>query len=225
MNQTSLRHRLYPEFARVGAALASDRRLELIDLLAQAPRNVEALARETGMSVASVSQHLQTLRNAKLVEAERTGNKTLYRLADELVLRLWLTLRAVGERRLPEVDQILRLHQADGTKVALGRDELQTLIEAGTVVLIDVRPRLEYDHGHLSGAISIPLAELLDRLQELPRDRRIVTYCRGIYCEMSGDAEVLLREEGYDVTRLEGGWPEWQDEGRPVSMDRTSPLE
>jgi rhodanese-related sulfurtransferase/DNA-binding transcriptional ArsR family regulator len=211
-----LRRRLYPEFARLGAALASDRRLELIDLLAQSPRNVDSLARETGMSVASVSQHLQVLHNSKLVEAQRAGNRTLYRLADDNVLRLWLTLRTVGERRLPEIDQILRLHFANGRSVPLSRDELQALLEEASVCIIDVRPRQEYEAGHLAGAISVPLSELLDRLEELPRDRRIITYCRGVYCEMSTDAEALLREEGFDVLRLEGGWPEWMDEGRPV---------
>ena len=214
-----MRRRLYSEFARVGAALASDRRLELIDLLAQSPRNVDSLARETGMSVASVSQHLQVLHNAKLVEAERLGNRTLYRLSDARVLRLWLTLQGVGERRLPEVDQILRLYAGDRTGSPLSRAELQALRETDGVCIVDVRPRPEYDNGHLPGAISMPLAELLDRLDELPRDRRIVTYCRGIYCEMSGDAETLLREEGFDVVRLEGGWPEWFDEGRPVSLE------
>jgi len=212
-----LRRRLYPEFARVGAAMASDRRLELIDLLAQAPRNVDSLARETGMSVASVSQHLQVLRNAKLVDAERLGNRTLYRIADVRVLRLWLTLQAVGERRLPEVDQILRLHAGNSAGIQLSREEMEALLDTDRVIIVDVRPRPEYDNGHLPGAISIPVGELLDRLDELPRGRRIVTYCRGIYCEMSSDAETLLREEGFDVVRLEGGWPEWSDEGRPAT--------
>src|SRR5438105_11202294 len=141
MDHVPLRRRLYPEFARVGAALASDRRLELIDLLGQAPRNVDSLARETGMSVASVSQHLQVLHNAKLVEAERLGNRTLYRLADEAVLRLWLALRSVGEGRLPEVEQILRLHQGDGTSVPVSADELQSMMARGEVLVVDVRSR------------------------------------------------------------------------------------
>src|SRR5205807_639643 len=158
-----------------------------IDLLGQAPRNVDSLARETGMSVASVSQHLQVLHNAKLVEAERLGNRTLYRLADEAVLRLWLALRSVGEGRLPEIEQILRLHQGDGTSVPVSADELQSMMARGEVLVVDVRPRLEYDSGHLQGAISVPIQDLIARLGELPRDRKIVTYCRGIYCEMSGD--------------------------------------
>jgi ArsR family transcriptional regulator len=214
MTETSLRKRLYPEFARIGAALASEKRLELIDLLAQAPRNVDALAAETGMPLASVSQHLQVLRNAKLVEGERAGNKVVYRLTDPVVLRLWLTLRAVGERRLPEVERIVR--EYGDAAPGLTHDELQALLRSEAVFLIDVRPAIEYTYGHLPGAASFPLDELPSRLDELPRDKRIVTYCRGIYCAMSGDAVALLRERGFDVICLEGGWPEWWDEGRPV---------
>ena len=215
MTEASLRKRLYPEFARIGAALASEKRLELIDLLAQGARNVDALAAETGMPLASVSQHLQVLRNARLVEAERMGTKVVYRLADPLVLRLWLTLRSVGQRRLAEVAQIEAGYRRDGS-AGLTHDELATLLAEEKALLIDVRPRLEYESGHLPGAISIPVDELPARLGELPRDRRIVTYCRGIYCAMSDDAEALLRERGFEVVRLEGGWPEWWDEGRPI---------
>ena len=215
MAETSLRKRLYREFARVGAALANDKRLELIDLLAQAPRNVAALAAEVGIPMASVSQHLQVLRNAKMVEADRQGNKVVYRLADPLVLRLWLTLRAMAERRLPDVEQMVRESNGAATP-GLTHDELQALMVAGKLFLIDVRPRLEYDHGHLPGAASFPVDELPQRLTELPRETRIVTYCRGIYCAMSGDAEALLRANGFEVSRLEGGWPEWWDEGRPA---------
>jgi len=215
MAETSLRKRLYPEFARIGSALASDKRLELIDLLAQGARNVDALAAETGMPLASVSQHLQVLRNARLVEAERMGTKVVYRLADLVVLRLWLTLRSVGQRRLAEVAQIEAGYRSD-ISAGLTHDELATLLAEETALLVDVRPRLEYESGHLPGAISIPVDELPARLGELPRDRRIVTYCRGIYCAMSDDAEALLRERGFEVVRLEGGWPEWWDEGRPV---------
>ncbi len=215
MEGKSLRQRLYPEFARIGQALANDKRLELVDILAQAPRHVEALANETGMSVASVSQHLQILRNAKLVVSERQGARVLYRLADKRVVQLWLILRAVGQSRLPEVEQIS--HEYPATAGQLSRDEVEGLAARGEVYLVDVRPRIEYEYGHLKGAISIPLDELPDRIDSLPRDKRIVTYCRGVYCLMSDDALGLLRERGFDVARLDGGWPEWWDEGRPIS--------
>lgn len=217
MTQLGLRQRLYPEFARLGTALASEKRLELLDMLAQAPRHVEALAEETGMSLASVSQHLQVLRNAKLVEARRDGNKVYYRLADESVLRLWLTLRSVGEKRLAEVDQIRREYADASQPDAVTRDELDALIDRESVVLLDVRPCIEYEFGHLPGAVSLPLDELPARLSELPLDKLIVTYCRGVYCLMSNEAEALLRGKGYQVRRLDGGWPEWWDEGRDVA--------
>lgn len=214
---TSLRQRLYPEFARIGAALASDRRLELIDLLAQAPRHVEALADETGMSVASVSQHLQVLRAAKLIESRRQGNRIVYRLADDQVLRLWLTLRSVAESRLPEVEQLRR--QLDPhTESLISPEELASLMKRGEAVVLDIRPRIEFDAGHLEGARSLPLEELEQRLVELPRDKLLVTYCRGVYCLMSADAEALLAARGFRVRRLRGGWPEWLDEGRPVDQ-------
>jgi rhodanese-related sulfurtransferase/DNA-binding HxlR family transcriptional regulator len=216
MSHRPFKSRLYPLFARVGHALASDRRLELLDLLAQAPRHVEALATETEMSVASVSQHLQVLRNAHLVETEREGTKVRYRLAGDDVLDLWLALRSVAERRLAEVAQVVREHAVDGgAQGEVSRDQLQALIDQGKIMLIDVRPRLEYDNGHLPGAVSVPVDELPGRLDSLPRKRRIVAYCRGTYCLFADEAVALLRREGFDAIRLDGGWPEWKAEGRP----------
>ena len=210
--------RLYPQFARVGNALASDKRLELLDLLAQAPRHVDALSAETEMPVANVSQHLQVLRNAGLVESQRQGTKVFYRLADGGVLRLWLALRSVAESRLADVERITReyaVEKADGP--LLSRDELQEQIERGEVFLLDVRPALEYEHGHLPGAVSLPVDQLPIRLEELPRDRSIVTYCRGSYCLFADEAVAMLRRHGFDAYRLEGGWPEWRAEERPIS--------
>jgi rhodanese-related sulfurtransferase/biotin operon repressor len=219
MAHRELKDQLYPQFARIGQALASEKRLELVDLLAQAPRNVDALAQETGMSVANVSQHLQILRSANLVEAERQGNMTFYRLSDPKVVHLWLALRGVAESRLAEVKQITRdlPGRSDGTVVS--RDDVKELLR-GEAVLLDVRPKQEFEAGHLRGAINIPLEELADRMNELPPDRQIITYCRGEYCLFADEAAELLRANGYDVVRLEGGWPEWQSEGRPV---RTGP--
>jgi rhodanese-related sulfurtransferase len=204
---------LYGEVARIGAALASDRRLELLDLLAQRPRHVESLAEETGMSVANASQHLQVLRGARLVESEREGTRAVYRLADDSVLRLWLSLRDTAESRLAEVRDLARDYQlgpyADG---AISREEFEALQREGRSFLIDVRPPAEFAHGHLDGAVSIPLEELSERLGELPRDRTIVTYCRGAYCLFAGEAVGLLREHGFEVTRLDEGWLEWRAE-------------
>jgi rhodanese-related sulfurtransferase len=218
MSHQVFREKLYREFARVGSALASDKRLGLLDLLAQGPRHVEALAAETDMSVANVSQHLQVMRQARLVETEREGTKVLYRLADEQVLDLWLALRSVAKTRLAEVDQIASEFAVEGASEApLPRDEVQHLIQHRDVVLIDTRPVIEYEHGHLPGSLSMPVDDLPDRLDELPRDRRIVAYCRGAYCLLADEAVALLRRHGFDAHRLEGGWPEWRSEGRPTA--------
>lgn len=217
MSHRDFKDRLYPEFARIAQALASDRRLELIDLLAQAPRHVEALAAETAMSVANVSQHLQTLRQAHLVETTREGTKVVYRLAGEDVVALWLALRGVAEKRLAEVAQLQREFAILGSE---GETVARPAVPADAVIL-DVRPRIEFDHGHIAGALSVPIEELETRLPELPRDRPIVTYCRGEYCQFADEAVALLRERGFDARRLEGGWPEWRIEGRATQTATT----
>jgi rhodanese-related sulfurtransferase len=204
--------RLYPEFARVSQALASERRLEIVDLLAQAPRRVESLAEETGMTLANVSQHLQVLKNARLVESERHGTSVTYRLASSGVMELWLALRSVGEERLPEIDRLRAEFSRDEEE--LPRDELKRLLKSGDAVLIDVRPGTEFQHGHIDGAISVPIDELEERLGDLPKGKRIIAYCRGTYCLFADEAVALLRQRGFNAVRLEGGWPEW-------STDRT----
>jgi rhodanese-related sulfurtransferase len=216
MSHRAFKNKLYTEFARVGTALASDKRLELLDLLAQGPRYVDALAAEMEMSVANISQHLQVLRNAKLVESEREGTRVLYRLADESVLGLWLNLRGVAEAHLPEVALLRKQYAVDGLGEELPREELEKLLAADDVVLIDVRPAIEYGHGHLRGALAIPVEQLEERLADLPHDKRIVAYCRGTYCLFADEAVALLKQHGFDAVRLEGGWPEWLAEGRSV---------
>jgi rhodanese-related sulfurtransferase/DNA-binding transcriptional ArsR family regulator len=217
MSHRPFKSRLYAEFARIGMALANDKRLELLDLLAQGPRYVDALAAEMEMSVANISQHLRVLRNAHLVESERHGTRVEYRLAGDSVLRLWLSLRGVAEEKLPEVPRLAEQFAVAG---AAGEDMpragLPRLLETGEVVLIDVRPRAEFRHGHLPGALSLPIEELPARLQELPRGKRIVAYCRGEYCLFADEAVAMLRRHGFDAVRLEGGWPEWRAEGRPT---------
>ncbi len=210
MGHREFKKRIYPEFARIAQAMASDKRLELLDLLAQAPRHVEALAEETDMSMANVSQHLQVLRAAHLVEADRAGNKVVYGLAGPDVLKLWLSLRDVAERRLPEIREISRLFAVEGAEgEPLSRTRLSTELAAERIVLLDVRPEIEFESGHIPGAISVPPDQLPSRLEELPRDRPIVAYCRGDYCLFADEAVALLRERGFEAYRLDGGWPEW----------------
>ncbi len=217
MGHRPFKDAIYPQFARVGQALASDKRLEILDLLAQAPRHVEALAAETEMSVANLSQHLQVLRAARLVEASKLGTRVFYRLAGERVLRLWLNLRSVAEAQLAEVGETTRRFtlNREGDRL-VPREELQQLLDDGSVYLIDVRPQIEYEHGHLPGAVCIPIHELAERLREIPRGRPVIAYCRGEYCLFADEAVALLTERGFSASRLEGGWPEWLVEGRRV---------
>lgn len=214
MSHRVFKNKLYAEFARIGTALASDKRLELLDLLAQGPRYVDALAAEMEMSVANISQHLQALRSAKLVEAEREGNRVLYHLTDETVLKLWLNLRAVAEQHLAEIGHLRQRYAVEGLGDEVPRSALEPSVMSGDVVLIDVRPALEFQAGHIAGALSIPVDELPRSLETLPKDKKIVAYCRGEYCLFADEAVVLLRENGFDAVRLEGGWPEWRAEGR-----------
>jgi len=212
------KNELYDQFARLTKAMASGRRLELIDLLAQGPRTVEALAEETDQSVANTSQHLQVLRQARLVETSRHGNYMHYRLADDHVLRLWTLLRSTGEVRLAEVGSLVETFMSDrGSLQAMSQDEVMERLENRDVIILDVRPVLEYNAGHIAGARSIPIGELNSRLQELPKSRRIVAYCRGPYCVFADEAVVRLRTHGYKAFPLEGGFPEWKLRGFPVT--------
>lgn len=211
---TSLRFAIYEQIARIGQATANPTRLELLDLLSQGPRSVEALAREAGQSVATTSHHLQVLRRARLLDAEKSGLYVTYRLADPLVGEFFLHLRGLAELRLAEIQQTTRLYlERRGALQPVGHDDLARRVRAGGVTLIDVRPREEYLAGHLPGAISVPLAELEARLRDLPVSRDIVAYCRGPYCVMAVEAVDLLRRKGFRAQRLELGVPEWRARG------------
>lgn len=205
---------IYEQLARVGKAVASPTRLELLDLLCQGPRTVEALARQTGQSVANTSKHLRLLHSARLVETERQGTWVTYRLASNEVCDLYLNLRRLAAARLAEVDAITRdfLKSRDALE-PIDRQELLRRIHEGEAVVLDVRPREEYAAGHIPGAISAPISELERLLTELPRDRQIVAYCRGPYCVMSIDAVRLLRRSGFDAVRLEDGVSDWRARG------------
>jgi rhodanese-related sulfurtransferase/DNA-binding transcriptional ArsR family regulator len=211
--------RLYEQFARIGKALSSGRRLELIELLAQRERSVEELAKDTALSVANCSQHLQILRAAKLVEVRRDGLFARYRLADETVLRLWLALREIGESRLAEISRLVESFRGDRRALeAISFDELRRRLKARSIVLLDVRPAEEYDAGHIPGARSMPVSELKRRLRELPKARQIAAYCRGPYCVLADEAVALLRSRGFRAVRLEGGLPDWKAQGLPVEL-------
>jgi len=214
---------IFAQFARIGKALSSGCRLELLELLAQGERAVEDLAGETGQSVANVSQHLQVMRQAQLVDSRREGNYIRYRLADENVLRLWLALRDLGKARLAEISRLVETYLKDRNALeAITCSELRRRIRQGNAVVLDVRPALEYAAGHIAGARSIPVAELRTRIKEVPKKRLVVAYCRGPYCVFADQAVGILRGAGYQAFRLEGGFPEWQVKGMRVerTMER-----
>ncbi len=200
---------LFEAIAVMGKAFASPRRLELLDLLAQAPRTVDVLARAIDQSTANTSQHLQALHAAGLVTRAREGTSVRYALAGDEVLALWLALRSTSAARLAEVDRAARDYLGDDVE-AIGRDELLARLRRGDAVLVDVRPREEFEAGHIEGARSIPIDELEHRLAELPADREVVAYCRGPYCAYAHEAVRRLRAAGRDARRLDEGWPEWR---------------
>ena len=210
---------LFDEFARAGKALASGRRIELLDVLANGERTVEALATEVGLSVANASQHLQILRQAGLVAGRRQGTSVFYRLAAPEVFRLWQALRTLAASQLADVEHLAATYLGDRDELEpVTREELARRLDDGDdLVVLDVRPTAEHAAGHLPGAVSIPVGELRRRLAELPRDREIVAYCRGPYCAFAHEAVTLLREEGFSARRLEDGLPEWQAAGLAVT--------
>ena len=214
LRSASLKAAIYEQIARIGQATASSSRLELLDLLSQGPRTVEALAQHTGQSVATTSHHLQVLRRARLVDGEKAGLYVTYRLADPQVGDFFLELRQLAESRLVEVQHVTRKYlEQRGALEPVDNEELVRRVRAGEVTVLDVRPREEYVAGHIPGAISVPLADLPKRLRDLRKRHDIVAYCRGPYCVMSLDAVDLLRRNGFRAQRLEHGVVEWRAQG------------
>lgn len=207
---------LFGEFAAVGKAMGSPKRLELLDLLAQGPRSVDDLAHAADLGTTTCSAHLQTLREAGLVETRREGKRIFYSLSGDDVAGLWDLLRRVAQRHRPHTEPARRAYLGPEDTAALDSHELLRRVETGDVVLLDVRPRPEYDAAHLPGALHIPLDELAGRLSELPRDREVVAYCRGQYCALAHDAVRLLNANGLTARRATDGVLEWRLAGLPV---------
>jgi rhodanese-related sulfurtransferase/DNA-binding transcriptional ArsR family regulator len=215
-----LKDALWQEFAAVGKALASPKRLELLDLLAQGERSVEALARAAGLGVTSCSAHLQTLRHAGLVRTRRAGTTIHYSLAGHDVAALLVSVRAVAAAHRAEVDRARRDYLGGDHDVDhVSREDLLARLRAGDVVVVDVRPGPEYRAGHVPGAVSIPLQELAARLSDLPPDVEVVAYCRGAYCVLAHDAVRLLHAHGRAARRLAEGMLEWRLAGLPVATE------
>lgn len=217
MTPRSYKDAIYGELARVGKAFASPARLELLDLLAQSPRTVDALASQVGQSIANTSQHLQILKGARLVDVEREGTFKRYRLASPEVSALAVALRRTGESRLLEIEAATRAFMGkEGGVEAIDLDTLHDRMERGEITLLDVRPSEEFEAGHLPGAVSVPASQLAERIAELPAGREVVAYCRGPWCVMAVDAVRTLRAAGIHALRLEDGVADWQARGWPV---------
>jgi rhodanese-related sulfurtransferase len=211
---------IYEQFARIGKAVSSPRRLELLDLLCQGPRTVEVLAKESGLTIANASQHLQILRSARLVDADKDGLYVIYRLADQNVCEFFRSMRLLAESRLAEVELIKRRFLEDRKgMMPVDREKLLRLVREEAVTVLDVRPSVEYNAGHIAGALSIPLKELQQRLSDLPRDQEIVAYCRGPYCVLSVLAVEMLRAQGFNAVRLEEGIQDLRTLGFPIIVN------
>lgn len=220
MEHREFKDQLYAQFARVGKALASPQRLELLDLLAQGERSVEELAREAALTVANASQHLRVLRDARLVESRKEGQYVYYRLADPAVFALWRAVREVGERQLAEIDRLVETYMRHPEQLEpLSREHLARRVATGDAILLDVRPALEYRQGHIAGARSIPVEHLEARLRELHPEQEVVAYCRGPYCVFADEAVTLLRARGFNARRYAEGYPEWAAAGLPIERE------
>ncbi|WP_086667103.1 ArsR/SmtB family transcription factor [Lentzea kentuckyensis] len=217
MGDRDAKNALFDQFARVGKALASGKRLELLDLIAQGERTVDALAKSAELGLTTASAHLQTLKQANLVVTRREGTKIFYRLAGDDVAALFAQLRTVADDRLPDVRTAREAYLGDDTE-AVSREELLKRVRSGRATVIDVRPAEEYAAGHIPGAVSVPLDKLADRLAELPVDQEVVAYCRGAYCVLSHEAVRLLTAQGRTARRLADGMLEWRLADLPVAV-------
>lgn len=213
MGDRSRKKALFTEFAAVGKALGHPARLELVDLLAQGPRSVELLAAESGLAMSTCSTHLQTLREAGLVDSRRDGRRIVYSLTGDDVVLLWDRLRTVTRNHRPQTEHAARDYLGPADTHAIDTEELITRLGLGDAILLDVRPEAEYLAGHLPGAVHIPLPDLAARLAELPADLDIIAYCRGRFCVLAHEAARLLSERGYHAIRATDGILEWRVAG------------
>ena len=217
MKSREFKDLIFEQFANIATAFASPKRLEIIDNLLQGEKDVATLSKQISASIANTSRHLQILKNSRLVNNRREGKRIYYRIADDRVFNCWKGLQLLAESRVAEIREVLKnfLEERKAMKT-ISKDELWSRVQSNDVVVIDVRPLEEFISGHIPGAISIPLAELKDRLNEIPNDKEIVAYCRGPYCVLSPEAIKILKNEGYEALRLEESLPEWKHAGLPV---------
>lgn len=220
MDKREFKNKAYNELAKVTKALGNPRRMEIIDLLAQGPFSVERIAEQTSLSVANASQHLQTLKRARLVEITRKGNFIYYHLASEKVFEAWRALRELGLSQNAEAEKLVHdFYHSGHVAEPVTMDELRQKITEQNVIVLDVRPGEEFNRGHIKKAVSIPVEELARRMEELPRDTEIIAYCRGPLCVYAEEAVNLLREKGFEAKRLKEGYPDWKAMGFPSEIN------
>jgi rhodanese-related sulfurtransferase/DNA-binding transcriptional ArsR family regulator len=220
MDHRAFKSEVNEQFARIAKAIANPHRLELVDLLAQGERHVEQLAKETALSVANVSQHLQAMREAHLVASRKVGLRVFYRLPNAAVYRLVQLIREIAEQQLAEVERIVRTYLTTRASMEpVTSDELFARMHDPGLVVLDVRPAVEYAQGHIAGARSIPVDELEDRLNELPPEQEIIAYCRGVYCVFADEAVEILSRQGYRARRMKQGFPDWKLANLPTDAE------
>lgn len=221
MNKREFKDKVYNELAKVTKAIGNPRRMEIIDLLAQGPFSVEKIAEQTSMSIANASQHLQVLKGARLVEVSRKGNFIYYHLASEKVFHAWRSLRDLGFIQNAEAEKLIKdFYHSRHQLEPVSMEELRKKLESQDVVVMDVRPDEEYERGHIHRAISMPIEELANRLEELSKETEIIAYCRGPLCVYADEAVALLREKGFEAKRLQEGFPDWVAMGFPAETNQ-----
>ncbi|MDZ7689634.1 MAG: metalloregulator ArsR/SmtB family transcription factor [Balneolaceae bacterium] len=217
MEKRTFKNKVYQQLANIVQAMSNPHRLEILELLAQGRFSVAEIAEETNISGANASQHLQVLKQAQLVSTQREGNRVYYRLAGQSVYKAWKALRDLGIERVAEIERLIRqFRESRSSLETLTSLELAKKMQQEEVTIIDVRPKQEFNEGHIAGALNIPVDQLSNRLKDLPEDKEIVAYCRGPFCVFADDAVELLREKGFNAKRLDEGFPEWMLDELPV---------
>ncbi len=219
MEKRTFKNKVYQQLANIVKAMSNPHRLEILELLAQGQYSVAEIAGETEITGANASQHLQVLKQAQLVDTRRDGNHVYYQLAGQSVYKAWKALRDLGIERVAEIERVIhQFRQSRKSLETLSSSELADKMQQEDITIIDVRPEQEFDEGHIAGALNIPVEDLSDKMDELPKDQEIVAYCRGPFCVFADDAVELLREKGFNAKRLDEGYPEWMLEQLPVEQ-------
>ncbi|MCC5915409.1 MAG: ArsR family transcriptional regulator [Balneolaceae bacterium] len=219
MDIRTFKDKIYSELASISKAMGNPNRLEIIELLAQGPCSVEYIVSNTGLSVANASQHLQTLKSSRLVTSRKEGKYRFYSLANQNVYRVWSAMRELGISQNAEIGKLMSdFRESRHNLESLTTTQLLKRMENEDILILDVRPREEYESGHINTALSIPQNELIQKMKELPSDKEIVAYCRGPFCAMADDAVLMLQDHGYQASKLDAGFPDWKEAGHPVAQ-------